>query len=576
MKPMFRLLAGLIALLLLTGCVQTPTVPPPNALPDAAGQPQEILAYVPLDDRPVNTDRVAYLAASLGYDLRMPEEDLYRTRLDQQPRNENGTAYGDRAALYEWVLEQEAVGCQRYILSLDQLLSGGLVNSRHMSENLPVTLSDGSTMTEEDLLDGLLTVLSADPDNTVWLLDTVMRLAPTVGYDGWDLAGYETLRSYGMLTRPTLTQLTVENIVAGYGLDADGNPIRYEDMGLSTDRILQYHDARARKLSLISHALELAEGLPNVHFLIGVDDSAPSASIQTNELAFLRQQVENKGAVLSGADEIGMMAVCRLYASEGDEVPQVRVRYFGDSQQNASSDYDHQPMEEIVAQHLAFLGTVITEANADLELLVLTAPAEKGKSGTYISELISALQENAANGTPTILMDAAKNQYDDAFQKKLVEKTDLGFLLGYAGFYDLANVTGIAVSNGLARWLCLHRGGSATQEQQDAFIRTLADSLLKDLCYKNQVKPKVSLYVRNTLKGDPDNFCLTGTDPQTVLSKAGEYLTAETKTVLKNLSSSAMLIDLEGTTAGLGTLRISDVIFPWLRVFEIRMNIVID
>ena len=403
-----------------------------------------------------------------------------------------------------------------------------------------------------------------------------MRLAPTVGYDGWDLAGYETLRAYGMLRRPSLSQPTVESIIANYGLDADAKPIPYQDMGLSADRILQYHNARARKLSLISHALERAESLSNVQFLIGVDDSAPSASIQTNELTFLRQQVENKGAVLSGADEIGMMAVCRLYASEGDEVPQVRVRYFGGSQQTASSDYDHQPMEEIVAQHLTFLGADITETDADLELLVLTAPAEKSRSGAYVNELIDALQENAANGTPTILMDAAKNQYDDAFRKKLVEKTDLGFLLGYAGFYDLANVTGIAVSNGLARWLCLQRGGAATQGQQDAFIRTLADSLLKDLCYKNQVKPKVSLYVQNTLNGDPDNFCRTGTDPDVVLAKAGEYLAAETKAVLKNLSSGTMLTALDGTTAGLGTLSISGLTFPWLRIFEIRMDIAVD
>ena len=55
-----------------------------------------------------------------------PEGDLYRTRLDGQPPNENGTQYGDRGALYEWVAKQEAAGCDRYILSLDQLLSGGL------------------------------------------------------------------------------------------------------------------------------------------------------------------------------------------------------------------------------------------------------------------------------------------------------------------------------------------------------------------------------------------------------------------------------------------------------------------
>ena len=64
----------------------------------------------------------------------------------------------------------------------------------------------------------------------MYLLDTVMRLAPTVGYDGWDLAGYEALRSYGMAARPTLSgdALTVENITAAYPLGADGTPVPVE------------------------------------------------------------------------------------------------------------------------------------------------------------------------------------------------------------------------------------------------------------------------------------------------------------------------------------------------------------
>lgn len=55
-------------------------------------------------------------------------------------------------------------GCDRYILSMDQLLSGGLVNSRSMWESEPVTLSDGTTLTEAELLDHLLTTLAEDQE----------------------------------------------------------------------------------------------------------------------------------------------------------------------------------------------------------------------------------------------------------------------------------------------------------------------------------------------------------------------------------------------------------------------------
>ena len=117
------------------------------------------IAYVPLDDRPDNWERVEYLAASLGYRLLLPEEGSFRTALNGQPLNPNGTQSGDRAALYEWVLAQEAAGCDRYLLSLDQLLSGGLVNSRALAEPEDVTLSDGTVLTDSELLDKLLTAL---------------------------------------------------------------------------------------------------------------------------------------------------------------------------------------------------------------------------------------------------------------------------------------------------------------------------------------------------------------------------------------------------------------------------------
>ena len=180
-----RILATALACLTLAGCGSKPTEPLAEE-PEATG---EVIAYVPLDDRPDNVERVEYLAESLGYVLVMPEADLYRTRLDGQPRNENGTQYGDMGRLYDWVLEQEAAGCDRYVLSMDQLLSGGLVNSRHTAQTLAATLADGSQMTDAELLTALLGALAEDPDNHVWLLDSVMRRTT-----GWDAAASPSRR----------------------------------------------------------------------------------------------------------------------------------------------------------------------------------------------------------------------------------------------------------------------------------------------------------------------------------------------------------------------------------------------
>ena len=266
-----RFLAAALACALLTGCGPVRTEP---ADTESAPADEPVIAYVPLDDRPDNAERVVYLADSLGYELLLPEADDYHTALDGQPLNENGTQSGDRADLFEWVLAQEEAGCDRYILSLDQLLSGGLVNSRAMAAEEPVTLSDGRTLGELELLEELIAVLAADENNRVWLLDTVMRLAATTGYGGFGLNEYNALRAYGMAPRPHLTgaALTVENIAADYPLGADGAPVPVEaEEPLPEGAVEDYLSARERKLRLSDDLFRSLEGtaegpVPGAHW----------------------------------------------------------------------------------------------------------------------------------------------------------------------------------------------------------------------------------------------------------------------------------------------------------------------
>ena len=111
---------------------------------ESAPADEPAIAFVPLDDRPDNAERVVYLAGLPG--LRAAAAGggrLPTPPWTASPSMKTATQSGDRADLFEWVLAQEEAGCDRYILSLDQLLSGGLVNSRAMAAEEPVTLSDG-------------------------------------------------------------------------------------------------------------------------------------------------------------------------------------------------------------------------------------------------------------------------------------------------------------------------------------------------------------------------------------------------------------------------------------------------
>ncbi len=567
-----RIFAAVLACALLAGCGPVP-------LKNGGGETAErtTIAYVPLDDRPDNVERAVYLAESLGYQLAMPETDDYRTRLQDQPLNENGTQYGDRADLYEWVLAQEAAGCDRYILSLDQMLSGGLVNSRSMWEPEPVTLSDGTILTEKELLDNLLTTLDADPNNQVWLLESVMRLAPTVGYDHWDLDGYNALRAYGMEGRPVLEgdALTISNIEADYRLGSDGTVLPLLEFDLEEWEVAEYLAARTRKLTLSDQMLETVAqpGYENFHVLIGIDDSSVEDSIQKNEIAYLRSLLREGDALLSGVDDLAFKAIARLYLDEtGWQGADVTVQYFGGTEDQPACDYDYQPLTTIVEEHAAFFDLTLTAENPDLTILVLTQPADETQKAAYYGALIDTLNDCREAGMPTILIDAGNGTYGTAFHDALTKDTELGWLLSYAGFLDMAIVTGTALSHGVARYAALQSGKADTGMHQ-AWALTLADSVLKDFCYKNVVREDLIAYVRNDLGGNPDNFWQPAVDLDAVQARLESGMDAATADVIENLEHSNFLSGLSGEETGWGTVTLENYRFPWDRAFEISMDI---
>lgn len=569
-----RFLAALLACLLLSGCAETPLY---TAEEEVNGP---VVAYVPLDDRPDNVERVQYLAWSLGYDLQMPQADDYRTRLQGQPLNENGTQYGDRADLYQWVLEQEESGCDRYILSMDQMLSGGLVNSRSMWEHEAVTLSDGTTLTEPELLSLLLETLARDGNNQVWLLDSVMRLAPTVGYDHWDLDGYNALRSYGMAGRPVLEgqALTVENIEADYRLGSDGSQLSLGEFGLEEWEVEEYLSARSRKLELAGQMMETVtgDGYGNFHVLIGIDDSSEEDSIQKNEIAYLRSLLRQGDALLSGVDDLAFKAVTRLYLDEqGWDGATATVRYYGGTEDQPACAYDYKPLQEIMAEHFDFFD-LQESANGELQILVLTQPLDEAAAQNYCNSLSMDLRRCQIQGQPVIVIDAGNGRYRTMFHEMLTEHTELGGFLSYAGFLDMAIVTGTALSHGVARYARLEAGRPSDAENR-AFARTLADSILKDFCYKNIVRDKLLTYIRGDLGANPDNFWQPDTDRNAIRQMLEREMEECTKPVIRNLESSNMAVVPDpapsGDRIGWGSVLLGNYRFPWDRAFEIGMDI---
>ena len=155
-----------------------------------------------------------------------------------------------------------------------------------------------------------------------------------------------------------------------------------------------------------------------------------------------------------------------------------------------------------MAEHFDFFG--LTEADpgaCELNILVLTQPAEETKKADYIAALVGELSGDAA-AVPTILIDAGNGTYGTMFHELLTEETELGRLLSYAGFLDMAIVTGTALSHGVARYAFLHHG-EQTEATERAFPADSGGQHPQGLLLQEHRPNDILSFVRTTSRATP-------------------------------------------------------------------------
>ena len=432
-----------------------------DAMPEYHTMRGLTVGYIPLDNRPVNDMRPVWLGQSVGMTVLMPEESLYATRLDGQSPNPNGTTYGDREGLLTWLRENED-RCDVFVLSLDQLLSGGLVSSR--------ALHNSDLRFEFSVIDYLSELAARKP---VYVFDTMMRLASTVNYNGLGEREYLLLRGYGGKARAELTgeALTLENIVAGYPYGADGTLLETE---LPAEALADYLAARERKLRLGDYLLRHAESFRTV--VIGVDDSVPKDSIQTNEIAYLTGLLGENGTLFCAADELGMMGIARVYADLLPARMRVNLMFFGGGENDYADSYDTATLRETVRYHMAELNMDEANGDGDADVLILTRGAEQADEDAFLN----VWRSNSRQGRFTILLDASGGKFwsgDTAYAMSIV------YTLGYSSWGTAANALGIGLSMGLTRWGWLRYETECSTADNVAFTKTIAFAFVKDIAY---------------------------------------------------------------------------------------------
>ena len=548
---------------------------------------KNVIAYVPLDDRTDNMEDVVYLAEASGYRVVMPEGDIYCTKLDGQKPNKNGTQYGDREALMQWVREMDEQGCDLFLMSLDQLFSGGLVHSRYtLGEDL--VFDDGRVMSETEAFDEYILALSADPKNRVYLFDSVVRLASTVGYAGFGIDEYYALREYGSVARPALTgdELTLENVFANYPYAADGVTLAENALAdntyahvLTEEMIADYNAVRVRKLTLLDHVMTaLKSGKhDNIQLLIGIDDSSNTENIQYNELHYIEKQLGQGTTLLTGLDSLARLLVGQIAQESYDYAVKASVRYIGGTQMIPSSEFDRYTLEEVVDLHMdLFNAQRVSEEEAELQVVVMTAPAEADKAQAYCDELIALLKYNEENNIPTTLIEASNNAYGETLENMLMEQVDFAHLMAFAGKYDQANVTGAGFAMGFSRYLYLRCGEGKSEAADIAHAKQLANSMALTYSFTLFTRHRLNVYVME-LGYNYDNILTGSRDGRLIQDGLEQLFFGDSVQTSEALEGGRLITSLapceEKTVHG---VTFSEVYMPWNRTFEISFTVGVE
>ena len=487
------------------------------------------VAYIPIDNRPVDQERVVFLAQSVGIDLLMPEEDLYRTALDNMTKNKNGTTFGDREKLLAWLKETDKT-CDHFIISLDQMFSGGLVSSRWLS-NTDLSL-------EYEIADEIINLCK---NNTVILFDTVMRLASTIDYQGYSMDEYNALRSYGKIARKTLSgeQLTVDNIVAGYRFNSYGSKVTTT---LSESAIESYHASRARKLRLIDYVLKnCGDTMDSIY--VGVDDSSPQTTIQTNEINYIKKLMGDRGLLSAGCDELGLSSFTRMVTLLYGQA-KINVTYFGPGKDHAD-EFDVEPLSSNITTHLNFMNTVPSTDDDALQILVLTS----GSSSNDAKKLLTTLQQNMTDKKPTGIIDVSGNMLNLGNMLFEDNKINVMNVLGYSSWNTAGNALGISLSLSICRYLYLNTVKESTVEADEAFLRSMTFAYVKDLSY----------------------IASNGRSPVNFFNNGKKCCVEH---IVKAINDSTMITSLTTyKTASHKTVSVTNLRQPWNRYFEATFDI---
>jgi len=426
------------------------------------------LLLLPLDDRPVNLEAPAQLAAVAGEQLLVPPAEWLGRFL--QP--------GQPERLADWLLKT-APDARAAILSLDMLAYGGLVASR-----TPVT-TPGEVGRR---LHVLREIKARRPELRLFAFSVIMRLTIT-GSDSESRAAGRDIFRYSVL-RDQAERLG----------DAEAARELAKVKARIPPRLLEtYLAARTRNHAVNRAALELlADGVLDFLALVQ-EDTAPAGLHVAEQQALTALAPHRVGPecwrLYAGTDEAAMTLLARCMLGETYFPFPVVPRFRDNAAADCPALFEDVPLRETVRRHidaargsqalkgLTLAAHTFTPPQPDLfEMPPLPEPtwaaALDAFPRTTVKEWLDRLP------APLAVADLAYCNGGDPHLLAALLERPAEDLLGYAGWNTAGNTLGTTLAHAALRSITLSKGTSEPLERAHRaalLVRILDDGLYQPI-----------------------------------------------------------------------------------------------
>lgn len=399
-----------------------------------------VIALMPLDSRPCNTQYPALLAESTAATLLLPPEEAMDQFLEK----------ADTEALWQW-LENEAEAADEIVIFTNSLFCGGLIASRSSGAYDEVAAN-------LERLEALCTHLQEDEHRQITVVQVLPRLSPNQ-FDDALFPYYDALTAYGE---------------AWDIADVSGKSAPQNADGVPAEALAEYRALHEESANL-AKALDAmaANGLID-HLIISQDDGAEHcpANITFRQLA---ERAENT-QLLHGADELAMLLVVNSAAAGLDASP-VHLVYANETFKTQHYPYEATSLEEMLSQKLQLAGLMDDEtASTTLYLHTDTTDAEATKAAASNHDGLFGLADVALT-----------NQADPALTETLLSNEGFEKIDAYAGWNTAGNSVGTVCAELRALAVLDARWDTLSKEAQTNTVQALytfrAARLGEDVCY---------------------------------------------------------------------------------------------